>query len=1584
MNAAVDRVVTPGVAEVLARCRQAGVRLALDGTRLRILPPEQGIDDALLAALRARKPAIIAALEQAQSAVPQPPPPVRVQKGTRLPLAHGQENMWLGEEFGAVADMSNLTVVLELRGELDVAALRRALTMLAARHAPLRTSLPEDEQGRPFQQVHAPADVPLPRMEYSAEALHVMQQRAFDLKHGLPLRALLLDRAADDHVLVLTVHHVASDGWSVGVLLGELGPLYDAARGGGTVALPALPLDYGDYTLWQRSVEESDWFARGLEHWRARLADAPRVHSLPLDRSRSAAPSFAAARVATRVDRATLAALEAGARAEGATLFALLLAAFGALVHRFGGDQDVLVGTPIANRQRQEFAPLIGLFMNVLVSRLRLRGDEPFAGLLARVNRQYREDIEFQGIPIERLEHEAARGDGAGATRLVQLAFALQNNELPEVRMRGLECRTEFRLPASSTYDINVNAWQSARGLELDFQYSTALFERARIEGMARAFTTLLADIVRAPSQPVSRLALLTPAEKLQLLALGNDTAAPYPEEAGFHHLFEATAARQSDKVALRFGDQALTYRELNERANRLASWLVTERGAAPDTLIGVCLERSPELLVSLLAVAKSGAGYLPLDPAFPRARLGYMVGQSDATTVLVSAATCTALDVEPHRIVQVDDAGTAARIARCGADDATPASRRHSPDNLCYVIYTSGSTGNPKGVMIEHRGFTNFLHAFCRDPGIGPDDRVLAIATSSFDIHTVELFCTLVSGGTVIMASQTEYSDPSALTRLMDTHGVSVAQATPTTWLGIVDTGWQPSRPLKAFVGGEALQDSLRDRLLAMPHLTLWNLYGPTETTVWCCSRRVEREVLIGTPIANQRFYVLDAEMQPVPLGVEGDLYIAGDGMGRGYLASPELTERAYLRNIPPHLGESCLYRTGDRVSRRAGGELCFHGRRDNQVKVNGFRIETGEVVSALESLPEVRQAAVVVRKHANGANFLAAFVLPEQGSASLDSLPAKLQRRLPHYMVPAHIVPVTSFPRTPTGKLDVKLLAEQPLAVPVAGAAGGTREMPATPREIALASLWSDLLSLAPGALALDDDVIAAGADSIRVMMFVGRARKRGIAVSAPQVYAARSVRALAAVVTDGQIDEPEAAALFSGPAPLLADQAMALADDRVWPRFYINFILDLPAPLDLALLQRAFEFLVRTHDALRACFEVDGARARQRISSQVAAPMVFAETLACGWDDAGMPDELRAATDRLHARLSPRTGPLLAAAEIAEARSGDSPARRKLLFAVSHLVADGFSMVLLLEGLIENYSALRRGASPPRVHSPSIDTWAPRYREYVNSDAYIAQLGYWESRPWHKALPLPRDPLSGANVAHSSRGFATRLDAGATQAIHADIPRQLGMSPRDLIAAALARVLMRFSGGAAIALHLHDAGRKDLEAALGCDLSRVVGAFSVRHGLFLEAAPHADVLAGIRDFQRQMAATPHGGAGLLPLRAVCERDDIAERARRIPDAEVWFNYLGAVNDTLFSDEAGAEIPSRLSDVVRHIQPVTHEPDTPRGRVFSVAARVTQGCLHLSWEYSAALHREETVQALAADLVSELERIIAAAVHG
>jgi amino acid adenylation domain-containing protein len=1574
MSAATQDIL-PGLGEIIARCRSAGVKLALANGQLRILPPAGGIDARLMAALRARKPEIIEALARALVATPRlsPPPLVRrADKGSRLPLAHGQENMWLGEQYARVADMSNLTVVIETTGSIEIAALEAALSSLAARHAPLRTLLPEDEAGKPFQRVLEHVSVPLVRADFSAAALRDAQLRRFDLKREPPFRALLLRRSAEAHALVLTLHHTASDGWSIGVLLRELGVHYEAACACRAAVLPPLAVDFGDYTLWQRDSETSEWFARGLDYWRARLHGAPATHDLPVDRTRGIEPSFETGRVSGRVDAVTLAALESCARQQGVTLFVLLLSAFGVLIHRLGGDDDIIVGVLIANRLHDELAPLIGLFRNMVGTRLRIRGDERFTEFLARVNTEYLADIEHQGIPIDRVGRET----GLGAARIAQLSFVLQNNDLPEVRLAGVACRTEFHLPTSAAHDLHVSAWQTGQGLELDFQYASALFDRERIERMLQCFATLLHHLPRALDESVARLPLLTPAERAGLLALGNDTAVAYDAQSGFHHLFESWAARQPDKVAVRFGTTAIGYAALNERANRLARWLIAN-GAAPDVPIGICLERSPELVIALLAVGKSGAAYLPLDPTLPGARLRYMVAHSGARCVLATRGSAAALGDIGGRLVLLDEPDVALAIEAQSATNPTRAEQRHAAGNLCYVIYTSGSTGNPKGVMVEHRGLTNFLASMRRMPGIGADDAVLAITTPSFDIHTLEHFGALTSGATIVLAASEEFADPGDLVRLIDEHAVTIVQATPATWLGIFDTGWRPDRPLKALCGGEALPDSLRDKLLSLPRLELWNLYGPTETSVWSSVKRIEREVLIGTPIANTRFYVLDAQLEPVPPGVIGDLYIAGDGLARGYLCDPELTASAFLDAPPPYLGESRLYRTGDRVSRRANGELSFHGRRDHQVKVNGFRIETGEIVSALESLETVRQAAVVVRRHASGANQLAAFFVARGAPApGADALAARLQQLLPRYMVPVTFVALEALPTTSSGKIDLKRLAAWPIEETNAPAGNTERQAPRDPVPRAFAEIWTDLLALAPDALALDDDLFAQGADSIRVMMFVGRARKRGLDITAAEVYRAPTLRGMAAIAR--AVDAQPAATPYSGPAPLLADQCAALADDRVWRRFYINFIFDLPRAIDLALLQRALQTLTLAHDALRARFTRSPAGIEQSISGEFALPMAFAESLGCGWQDAAMPAALRAAIDRVHARLSAERGPLLAAAEI----SGNDGSR-KLLFVVSHLVADGFSTLILIEDLIDVYGAMRR-EQPPTLSDPlPIDAWAPRYREYVNSDAYCAQLAFWESLPWTRVRALPRDFAHEdervVNLAASTRSFVVRADERTTQAIQWGIPQALGIAARDVLAIAIARVLMRASASDAVALHVNDAGRRDLEEALGLDFSRVVGAFALRNCLFFERAAGGDLLEEYAAMNEQIARTPHGGSGLLPLQTACERADVAMRARRIPDPEVWFNYFGTVAETLSNREAAdAEIPTRPSDVMQHIDIVTHHADTPRQRVLMLVGRVSAGCLELLWEYSAALHREESVRRLADDVAAELARIV------
>ncbi len=1568
------------VAELISQCVRCGVRMSLDGERLRIQLPEGGIDPTLVSLIKENKAGLMRALgaARAQAAKAVAPPIRRAARPERLPLSYGQEGMWLGAEFADVGDMSHLTVLLRLDGALKVAALEAALEFIVARHAPLRTHFRADERGRPYQVVQAPGAPLFERVDASrmaAEALeHTLQQlhrRPFRLGEQMPCRAALLALKDDSHIFMFTTHHISSDGWSIGVLMREIGECYDAAASGRAPALPPLEVEYPDYTLWQGSVEESTWFREGRRYWRERLEDPPALHGLPLDRPRPSVQSYSTERLAHGIDRETLRMLEACALKCDTTLFVLLISAFGMLVHRYSGDEDVIIGTPIANRLREEIAPLIGLFMNVLIMRQRVRADERVADVIARTRAHYLKDLEYQGIPIERVAEDVARSPThSGHAPLVRLSFVLQNNVLGAVALEGLQCRTEFILPGASAYELSVSAHETSDGLHFDWQYNTGLFDESRIKRMSRHFENLLRDVARSPGKRVGELDVVSEAERRALLALANDSSTVFDPDLSFDRLFERQVASQPDNAALYCGAERFSYRELNDRANQLAHWLLRRGRMAPDAVVGICLERSADLVVALLAVAKAGAAYLPLDPGYPAARLDYMMEHARAVVVIASGATMPVV-VAAREIVCLDDARVRTSLGAQPLTNPEPEAGQRRGPRLAYVIYTSGSTGRPKGVMIEHRSLTNFLLSMQREPGFGARDVVLAVTTPSFDIHTLELFGPLISGGAVVVAGPHEYADAAALARLIDAHAVSIVQATPATWLALVDYGWSPRQPIKALCGGEALTESLKEKLVAQPKLTLWNMYGPTETCVWSAVKKIEDRVLIGAPIANTRLYVLDDALRPSPLGVEGDLYIAGDGLARGYAHEPELTEAAFLTTLPAGVPETRLYRTGDRVIRLECGDLVFMGRRDAQVKLNGFRIETSEVAAAIESIDEVRQAAVVMRQRADRSHYLAAFVVMHTpGAWAAAAFAGRLRRLLPHYMIPAVFECVEGLPKTPNGKVDFKQLAARPLA---AGAAPRPpRAPPETTLQKSITALWADLLNVDADSLGLDDDLLASGADSIRVLMFVGRARKLGLAVDVQAIYRSPTVRSLA--VLPDRAGEQQSDNLYAGPAPLLADQLAALSDEFVWRKFFINFIFDLPRPLDLSMLQRALEHLVTVHDSLRARFVRGPAGWQQHIVAECSLPMVFAEALDCAWDDAGAGEALRAATARVHARLSIFAGPVLCAAEIA-----DRQGARKLLFSVSHLVADGFSTLVLIEDLLETYAAFCGGASAVTRNLASIREWAPRYHAYLNSDAFQSQIEYWCSLPWSRCAPLPLDHAGGdtprTNVAGSSRVFDHRLDESSSRAVHIGVMRLTGISPRDFLTVVLARVLMRWSGGDAISLDVHDAGRAGIQAALGVDLSRTVGAFSIRNRIFLSSVQQSDPLSEIRAMHEQLRGIPSGGAGLLPLQIACERQDIAARARRLPDAELWFNYFGVVSDRLSGNEAeDAPIPSRMSEVTRHIQAVTHDPDTPRHRVLALSGRISAGVLQFSWEYSEHLHRADTIRKLADDFQREI----------
>ncbi|WP_331721435.1 amino acid adenylation domain-containing protein [Streptomyces sp. NBC_00212] len=1450
-----------------------------------------------------------------------------------VPLSFAQRRLWFIDKFEGPSATYNAPFPLRLTGTLDVAALESAVRDVVARHESLRTLIVEDAEGVPYQRVlpaHQ-ATLDMPVVETDAEGLADAMAEAvahpFDLSSDIPVAATLFRIGEQEHVLVLLIHHIASDGESMAPLARDLATAYTARREGEAPQWADLAVQYVDYTLWQREVlgDENDpdsALSAQVRYWREELTGVPQPLQLPADRPRPPAASHRGDTVEFGLAPDAIAAVDELARTHGVTVSMVLQSALAVLLHGLGGGDDVTIGSPIANRTDEGLADLIGFFVNTWVLRADLSGNLTFEELLQQVRNKSLAAYDNQDVPFERLVEELNPERSTAYSPLFQVMFAWQNFArkdftLPDVRVEFERVRNE-----SAKFDLFFNmADLPGMGVLGHLEYATDLFDRATVEAIAARFTRVVGQLAADPRQRVGRVELVEPAERELVLRKFNDTTVEIPD-ATVPGLFERQVARTPDAVAVVYGEQSLTYRELDARADRLARELAG-RGVGPETVVALSLPRSADLVVALLGVLKAGGAYLPIDPKYPSTRLDFILSDARPTLLLTDAETVGILPETDIPHLFLGDLDLGATEADADSTDAGFSALR--PEHVAYVMYTSGSTGRPKGVAITHHNVVNGVSGLASSVGMVAGTRTLAGTSINFDVSVFEIFTTLTTGGTLEMAR-----DVLVIGERGGWAG-GVISTVPSVFAELLDqTAGEISADTVVFAG-EALPASLVRRVQeTIPGVRVVNAYGQTESfyaTTFpmspCAGWERAGSAPIGAPIGNMRAYVLGPGLEPVPVGVAGELYVAGN-VGRGYHRRPSLTAERFVAD-PFGPAGSRMYRTGDLARWNADGQLEYVGRGDAQVKVRGFRIEPGEVEAALTAHPEVAQAVAIVREGPGRSKQLVGYVVPVGADAdhSVDGLgdlevdmtaglsARDLRRfvaaRLPEFMVPSSFVVLDRLPLAPNGKLDRAALPDPEFS-------GGEYRAPRTAVEQTLAAVYADVLGL--DRVGLDDDFFAVGGDSIRSIQVVTRARAQGIEVTPRQIFEQRTVAELAEVATSDLgarqvLEELEGGGV--GRLPLLPIGAYMLELGGGFDRFSMSIALELPEGIDEQQLAATLGAVVDHHDILRSRLLLEDGGALDIGAPGTVEAAALVHRVACDgtwsdWEQAAAA-ELDAATGR----LDPAAGVMAQFVWF----DPDQGAGR-LLVALHHLVVDGVSWRILVPDLAEAWKQIRAGKTPelPEVGT-SVRRWTHALVDEAASPERVAELDLWRGMLDGPDPVLGSRPLDPAvDVLSTVEHLEIQLPVAVTEALLTSVPAAFHGGVNDGLLAALALAVAKWRRGRGVAepsalIRLEGHGREQ-DVVPGADLSRTMGWFTSMFPVRLDTAGFSldEAFAGgpaaggvVKAVKEQLRAVPDKGLGFGLLRYL--NPETAAELRQHSAGQIGFNYLGQFSSADMPEE-------------------------------------------------------------------------------
>jgi amino acid adenylation domain-containing protein/non-ribosomal peptide synthase protein (TIGR01720 family) len=1537
--------------------------------------------------LSPKKQALLQALLQAEGVESRTPQKISRRKDdASIPLSFAQTRLWFLNQLQPGTAIYTIPGAFRLKGLLNIAALQSSFNEIIRRHEALRTTFTTVE-GQPVVAIApAPTDedvlspytlsvtdlryLPDTEREVVAQKQAIEEiQRPFDLERGPLLRTTLLRLGEEEFILVLTIHHIVADGWALGLLIRELAVFYETfstqkpmLQPAKLSPLPELPIQYADFADWQRQWLQGEVLETQLSYWKQQLGGDLPVLQLPSDRPRPIRQTFQGKSSSFVLSQCLSRAIASLASSEGATLYMTLLAAFKVLLYRYTGQEDILVGSPVANRNRTETEGLIGVFVNTLVMRTQLDGNLSFRELLGRVREVVLGADAHQDLPFEKLVEELQPDRNTSHSPLFQVMFVLQNAPVESLVFSGLTLEPRVLDKGTAEYDLTLDISETREGIHCRVEYNTDLFDDTTIFRMMGHFQTLLEGIVMDCEQRISQLPLLTQMERDQLLVEWNNTQAEYPRNACIHQLFEAQVEKTPDAVAVVFDNEQLTYRELNQRANQLARYL-QQLGIQPDVLVGICVERSLEMVVGLLGILKAGGAYVPLDPAYPKERLAFMLEDAQMPVLLTQQRLVEMLPPYQAKVICLDKDWDAIAVHH----QSNPSSEV-TTDNLVYVIYTSGSTGTPKGAMNTHQGLCNRLLWMQDAYQLTATDRVLQKTPFSFDVSVWEFFWPLLCGARLVVAQPGGHQDSAYLVKVIASQQITTIHFVPSMLqIFLEEPGLGVCNCLKRVIcSGEALPFSLQERFFACLDAQLHNLYGPTEAaidvTFWDCRRQSDFPIVpIGRPIANTQIYLLDQHLQPFPIGVPGELYIGGDGLARGYLNRPDLTSERFIPNPFSDKPGARLYRSGDLARYLSNGEIEYLGRIDHQVKVRGFRIELGEIEAVLSQHPAVRETVVVVREDEPGSKRLVAYAVlhPEQ-TLTITELRRFLDEKLPNYMVPTALVMLEELPLTPNGKVDRRTLPAPDTARPESES---TFVPPRTPVEEVLAGIWSDVLRREP--IGVHDNFFELGGDSILSLQIIFRANQAGFKLTPKQLFEHQTIAELAIVAGTNQLTQTEQS-VVSGALPLTPIQQWFFEQELPEPHHWNQAVLlEVRQPLNPAVLEKVVQHLLVHHDALRLRFERQASGWQQvNADSDEAIPFTMVDLSALS--DTKQRAAIEAAAAELQTSLNLSKGPLVRVCLFD--LGADKPGR--LLIVIHHLAVDGVSWRIMLEDLQTVYQQLSVGEV---VHLPSKTTsfkqWAERLTEYARFGTLQQELNYWLSDSRTRISTLPIDYLEGDNTKASASTVLVSLSPEETQALLQEVPPVYNTQINDVLLTALVQVFGKWTGVRSLLLDLEGHGREEIFDDV--DLSRTVGWFTTVFPilLYLGETPHLG--EALKSVKEQLRRIPNRGIGYGLLRYLSDDKEIAAKLRELPQAEVIFNYLGQL-DQVWSGSS-LFLPAKES-----IGPA-HSLKGSRRYLLEVNGFVVRSQFKLLWTYSKNVYKRATVKRLAQDFLQALRSLIA-----